>query len=113
MQCKADAFCSDCHYGEEHDKLRHTVMPLVLSSEADANLLSDLSHLKSDIWLKYEQFFFVVNPENELFRHIQLYFSFMQECYIKLNNICEEKKEVDFVMFMLDQNFAILSEEFK
>ena len=69
-------------------------------------------------WQKFEQFNFIVDPSNEFHTHLKLYFQFMKETYLVINNVCEAPDQslnaaaygLDMVKYVLDGGFDEMGE---
>lgn len=64
-------------------------------------------------WQKYEQFNFVLDETNDFFYDLRIYFAFMKESYLTINNICSESNNTDLIKLILDQNYGLLGERYK
>ena len=53
----------------------------------------------------------MLSKENELFIQLRLYFSFMKESYLTINNV--DDTSFDIVKMILDQNYNILGDKYK
>jgi hypothetical protein len=55
----------------------------------------------------------VIDEENDFFIDLRIYFAFMKESYLTINNVCSDSNNIDLVKMILDQNYGLLGERYK
>ena len=55
----------------------------------------------------------MIDEENDFFIDLRIYFAFMKESYLTINNVCSDSNNIDLVKMILDQNYGLLGERYK